>query len=91
MSLDTRLEKRPDIVCQLTLTSGKVRLTLPGGYVVEASARAEDALRQVVAADGPFRVSEMHPSLSDGARLTLAKKLVASGLLRFVTGRPEQD
>lgn len=91
MSLDTRLEKRPDIVCQLTRTSGKVRLTLPGGYLVEASARAENALRHVLAADGPFRVSEMHASLSDGAKLALAKKLVASGLLSLVTVRPEQD
>lgn len=81
ITLDTRLEKRPGITCHVARKDNRVALTLPGGYVVEATARAEVAFREIVDGSGTIRVSDMHDSLSDGAKVALAKKLVACGLL----------
>jgi hypothetical protein len=58
-----------------------VQLLLPGGYRLAASARAEAALRQVLDSDGPFRVRDMHSSLGSAAKLVLARRLLAAGLL----------
>jgi hypothetical protein len=88
MTLDTELFKRPRVSYHLTQNDEKVTLVLPGGYTVSANARAEPAIRHVIAADRPYRVREMHECLSDAAKLTLAKKLVSSGLLGRVSTEP---
>jgi ribosomal protein L16 Arg81 hydroxylase len=85
IALETWLEKRPGIAVHLSRSEGKVRLILPGGYTVEANERAEPAFRDILASDHPFQVSAMHNSLSDAAKLVLARKLVGCGLLRLPT------
>jgi ribosomal protein L16 Arg81 hydroxylase len=82
ITLETVVEKRPSLACHITRRGEKVLLMLPGGYGLEASARAEPALRSVVSMDQPFRVADMDESLGDGAKLALARKLVSCGLLR---------
>ena len=81
VTADTLLRKRPGIVAHLTVDGAHARLLLPGGYSVTTSARAEPALRQLLDGHEPFRVREMHASLGSEAKLVLARRLVAAGLL----------
>ena len=89
ISPDTRLEKRSGMPWHLARKGDRIKLILPGGYALETSGRAETALRQVLAADGSFRVSEMHDSLSGEAKVALAKQLVGCGLLSPASGERE--
>jgi ribosomal protein L16 Arg81 hydroxylase len=88
LSLDTWLEKRPGVACHLKRTPGRVALVLPGGYKVEANERAEAALQFVLASNRPFRAAQMDKTLGEKARLSLARHLVTSGLLRMANGEP---
>ena len=82
ITLDTAVERNVNVVCHLARHGDRVRLTLAGGYTIQASARAEPALRAVLAASAPFLVADIHHSLGDAAKIAIARKLVASGVLR---------
>jgi hypothetical protein len=86
LTLETVVQKRPGIGCHLTQRDGKVVLHLPGDYVLQASTRAEPALRGILGTEAPFRIAEMPGDLAGLAKLVLAKQLVACGLLRLPTG-----
>ncbi|MGF3021677.1 JmjC domain-containing protein [Methylobacterium aquaticum] len=83
LDAETRVEMVPDLPWHLARHGDTVELTLAGGFTLRAKASLETALRQALAARGPFRVREMHGSLTQGARIALAKRLVACGLLRL--------
>ena len=84
ITLDTLIERRTDVTCHLTTRKGLVVLIIAGGYMLQASMEAEPALRAVIGSQGPFRIVDMHNTLGSAAKLVLAKKLVASGLLRVL-------
>lgn len=85
ITLETVVDKRPGMACHLTWSDDRAVLILPGGYTLQASLRAEPALRSILAADRPFRVAEMHDTLGGPAKLVLAKKLMTCGLLRVIS------
>jgi cupin superfamily protein len=84
ITLETVVAKRPGVAYHLTRRADRVVLFLPGGYRLQASERAEPALVSILAAEGPFRVAELHDVLGGPAKLALARKLVTCGLLRVV-------
>lgn len=81
LGLDTMLERRNGTCARVTIAGDKLTLMLPGGDGLTASARAEPALRAILAFERPFRVDEIPNSLSPAAKVSLAKKLVGCGLL----------
>jgi hypothetical protein len=83
MSLETTLERR-DVTYHLARRGDVLELILGGGYALRASARAEAALRSTLRRQDAFCVRDMHESLSESARLALARQLVSCGLLRVV-------
>jgi ribosomal protein L16 Arg81 hydroxylase len=77
------LEKTPDVACDIDSGGGRVTLTLAGGDTVSLNGAAEPALRELIATTGPFKVSDLHASLSAPAKAALARRLVIAGYLRF--------
>ena len=84
ITIDSVVERVSSFPCRVSRYGERAVLIVAGGYALHATAEAEPALRAVAAADGPFRVADMHNSLSSAAKVVLARKLVASGLLRLV-------
>lgn len=89
LSLDTWLERTRNIACHLSPQPDRATLRVAGGGVLDANARATPALREALNATAPFRVADMHRSLSPAARLALAERLVDAGVLRVVA--PARD
>ncbi len=81
LALDSRLERRRDVSMTISANADGVTLLLPGGYRVHAPANHEPAIRWILVADRSFRVREVDGGLGDDEKLTLAKRLVACGLL----------
>lgn len=78
------LECVSGVAPRLATDDRRVTLTLPGGYSLSAGRAAEPAFRDILARTSPFRVAELHASLGPAAKLALARKLIACGLLRVV-------
>ena len=84
VDLSTTLERDSRVVCRLERHDDGAMLIFPGGYTLRAASAVEPALRSVLSARGAFRVDDMHASLGPSAKLALAKRLLAAGLLRIV-------
>jgi hypothetical protein len=83
VALESRVEKRADTLCLVTVAGDLATIHFPGGSV-NAPAWVEPALRFICDQRGSFAVSEL-PNLLDGeSKLVLARRLVREGLLRAV-------
>lgn len=81
ITASTVLEVQP-IWWHLDADAKRCHLTVAGGSVLEASDRAEPALRDALGRQTSFAVADLHYSLSTEAKIALARQLVAFGLLR---------
>jgi ribosomal protein L16 Arg81 hydroxylase len=81
LTLDSRLEPRRDMPTNVVANADTVTLLLPGGYRVVVPASQEPAVRWVLGIARTFHVHELDGALSDDEKLTLAKRLMACGLL----------
>jgi len=78
LAQDTRLRRRPGMVCRVVENNGSVSIQFPGNQVAGPASIAQ-ALH-FIAANHEFSVSEL-PQLSEGSRLVLVRRLVGEGLL----------
>jgi Cupin superfamily protein len=82
LQTDSVLERRPTVIADVVERDGSVALVFEGREVT-FPAHARDELTAVVAADGPFTVSDLPGSLNDAGRLVLVRRLVREGFLRI--------
>ncbi len=78
----TELERRPTVIADLEEREDQV-VVLYEGRTLEFPARLRDELAYVLAADEPFRASDLPGELDEDARLLLVGRLVREGLLRI--------
>ena len=81
LMVDSRLERRRDVCTTISANAQGVTLLLPGGYRLSVPASHEPALRWILRTDRPFHVRDVEGLPGDDEKLTLVKRLVASGLL----------
>ena len=79
---ETRVARRPGMICQVRPVGGRVAIQFPGNQVFGPPSIAP-ALEFIAAAQEAFAVGDL-PGLSPGSRITLVKQLVLEGLLRYV-------
>lgn len=79
----TRLRRRPDAVCHLTLEDGSLHVTL-GQRELRMPAALEPVLRRIAAASEPFAIGDLADVMDEDSRLVLARRLVREGLLQTV-------
>jgi hypothetical protein len=82
LDLDTALERRRTVIADLSEAEDELRLSFEGRELaLPAFLRAE--LEFLLAADEPFRPSDLPGRLDDAGRLVLVRRLVREGLLRI--------
>jgi hypothetical protein len=82
LDLDTPLERRQTVIADLSDVEDELRLSFEGRELaLPAFLRAE--LEFLLAADEPFRPSDLPGRLDDAGRLVLVRRLVREGLLRI--------
>ncbi len=79
---ETRVARRPGMLCQVHLFDGRVSIQFPGNQVFGPPAIAP-ALEYIAAARGAFAVGDL-PGLNPASRITLVKQMVLEGLLRYI-------
>ncbi|HVG63249.1 MAG TPA: cupin domain-containing protein [Hyalangium sp.] len=80
LGLDTRVRKRAGMFCRIRTFGESVRIDFPGGGI-GGPKPIEPALR-FAAGTEEFQVRDLPGGLSDRAKLLLARRLLAEGLLR---------
>lgn len=80
LGLDTRVRKRAGMFCRIHTQGEAVRIEFPGGSI-SGPKPIEPALRYVAGTE-EFEVRELPGGLSERAKLILARRLIAEGLLR---------
>jgi hypothetical protein len=82
LDLDTPLERRQTVIADLSDVEDELRLSFEGRELaLPVFLRAE--LEFLLAADEPFRPSDLPGRLDDAGRLVLVRRLVREGLLRI--------
>ena len=80
LGLDTWVRKRAGMFCRIHTQAEAIRIEFPGGSI-SGSKPIERALRYVASTE-EFEVRELPGGLSERAKLILAWRLIAEGLLR---------
>jgi hypothetical protein len=81
--LESWVGRRDDTSAHLARYGDVVVLTLPGGYVIQASGHTYAAFDQITSAVHAFRVKDVAGGLADEAKLALVRKLVSVGFLEL--------
>ena len=84
LSLDTVVKKPEGMFCRMFRDRDSVRLQVPGGSAVKGPKPLEGAFRFVADSDR-FAIKEMPNSLSENAKIVLARRLINEGLLIVVS------
>jgi ribosomal protein L16 Arg81 hydroxylase len=84
LQLSSVIEHAPGEAAHLATGADRVTLTLCGGYSLSAGLAVAPAFRDILARRSPFRVADLHACLGPAAKIALARRLVAYGLLRVV-------
>jgi hypothetical protein len=82
LTTETRVERRPTVVADLTSEDGRVALAFEGKTVV-FPAHARAAVEHAFAAETPFRPCDLPGDLDEAGRLVLVRRLVREGFLRL--------
>jgi len=83
LDLDTPLARNEIVIAELSLDDETASLTYEGRDL-RFPARIAGELEFVLAAEEPFRLSELPGPLDDQGRLVLARRLVREGVLRII-------
>lgn len=78
----TRVARRPGMLCRVESTNGRVAIQFPGNRVYGPRSIAP-ALEYIAGTNRDFAVGDL-PGLSSGSQITLVRQLVLEGLLRYV-------
>ncbi len=89
LNLKTVLRKREGMFCQVFRERDLVKLQLPGGYAVSGPQILESAFHFVANSD-TFAISELPNSLTENAKVVLARRLIKEGLLTIVSSKTQQ-
>ena len=82
---DTPLERRRTVIAELSEAEDGLRLSFEGRELTFPGFLRDD-LGFLLAANEPFRPSDLPGSLDDESRLVLVRRLVREGLLRIRPG-----
>jgi hypothetical protein len=81
IGLDTRLTRRPHLICRLLFDEDTAALQFSRS-LLRGSPKYREAMTFVTQRDGPFSVSDL-PGLDDDGRIGFVQELVREGLLTF--------
>jgi hypothetical protein len=82
LDLDTPLARNELVIAELSVDDETASLTYEGREL-RFPARIAGELEFVLAAEGPFQLSELPGPLDDEGRLVLVRRLVREGVLRI--------
>jgi hypothetical protein len=85
---ETEVERRETVLADLDVRDGRAVLAFEGREL-EFPERLRDELAFVLAADGPFRPSDLPGKLDADGRLVLVSRLVREGFLRVLAVSPD--
>ncbi len=82
LHLKSRVVKRPNMRCRVTVAEDVVRIYFPGN-TIKAGAEYRDALLFVAHAEDAFEVNALPDSLDAGRKIVLVQRLIRGGLLQM--------